>query len=108
MSPTIATRNPIQYDLCFCFLTLLHPQCQQRQEVRNSSKQTLSRLFAAETGQTFADWRKRLQLQEAIKRLEAGWQVTRIAFDLGYQSLSAFIEMFRKEMGASPGAWRSF
>jgi len=28
--------------------------------------------------------------------------VTRIAFDLGYQSLSAFIEMFRKELGASP------
>jgi AraC-like DNA-binding protein len=71
--------------------------------VAGASGRTLSRLFVAETGLTFAVWRKRLQLQEAIKRLDAGQQVTRIAFDLGYQSMSAFIEMFRKEMGASPG-----
>jgi AraC-like DNA-binding protein len=71
--------------------------------VAGASGRTLSRIFVAETGLTFAVWRKRLQLQEAIKRLDAGQQVTRIAFDLGYQSLSAFIEMFRKEMGVSPG-----
>ena len=41
-------------------------------------------------------------LQETIKRLVRGQPVTTIAFDLGYQSLSAFIEMFSKELGVSP------
>lgn len=67
-----------------------------------ASGRTLTRLFVAETGLTFGNWRKRLLLQEAIHRLGEGQQVTRVAFDLGYQSLSAFIEMFRKEVGVSP------
>lgn len=76
--------------------------------VAGASGRTLARLFVTETGLTFGTWRKRLLLQEAIKRLDQGEPVTRIAFDLGYGSLSAFIEMFRKELGTSPGryAWR--
>ncbi len=70
--------------------------------VAGASGRTLARLFVAETGLTFGNWRKRLQLQEAIHRLDRGEQVTRVAFDLGYRSLSAFIEMFRRELGASP------
>ncbi|MGD9950784.1 MAG: helix-turn-helix domain-containing protein, partial [Desulfobulbus sp.] len=31
---------------------------------------------------------------------------TNVAFDLGYKSLSAFIEMFRREVGCSPGSFR--
>lgn len=67
-----------------------------------ASGRTLARIFVAETGLTFGAWRKRLLLQEAVKRLGSGEQVTAVAYDLGYQSLSAFIEMFRKELGASP------
>ena len=67
-----------------------------------ASGRTLARLFLSETGLTFGTWRKRLLLQEAVNRLDQGQQITRIAFDLGYQSLSAFIEMFRRELGASP------
>jgi AraC-like DNA-binding protein len=67
-----------------------------------ASGRTLARIFIAETGLTFGAWRKRLVLQEAVRRLGSGEQVTAVAFDLGYQSLSAFIEMFRKELGASP------
>lgn len=70
-----------------------------------SSSRTLSRLFIRETGLTFGAWRKRLILQEAIDRLEKGQSVTRVAFDLGYQSLSAFIEMFRQSLGSSPGQY---
>ncbi|BCS54648.1 AraC family transcriptional regulator [Geobacter sp. SVR] len=69
------------------------------------SGRTLARLFVSETGLTFGTWRKRLLLQEAVKRLDQGQQVTGIAFDLGYRSLSAFIEMFRKELGASPSQY---
>jgi methylphosphotriester-DNA--protein-cysteine methyltransferase len=44
--------------------------------VAGASGQALPWLFVAETGLTFAAWRKRLQLQEAIKRLDAGQQVS--------------------------------
>lgn len=71
-------------------------------KLAGAGSRTLARLFQAETGLSFGQWRKRLVLQEAIKRLDQGQPVTTIAFDLGYQSLSAFIEMFRKELGASP------
>lgn len=72
-------------------------------KLAGASSRTLARLFVAETGLTFGVWRTRLHLHEAIDRLHRGEQVTRVAFDLGYQSLSAFSEMFRREMGMSPG-----
>jgi AraC-like DNA-binding protein len=78
---------------------------EQWSKVAGASGRNLARLFVAETGLTFGTWRKRLLLQEAIKRLDQGQQVTTIAFDLGYQSLSAFIEMFRKALGASPSQY---
>lgn len=73
--------------------------------IAGASPRTLSRLFVRETGLTFGAWRKRLLLQEAIDRLGKGQNVTCVAFDLGYQSLSAFIEMFRQSLGASPGQY---
>lgn len=72
-------------------------------ELAGASERTLARLFVRETGLTFGAWRKRLLLQEAVDRLGRGDNVTRVAFDLGYQSLSAFSEMFRQSLGTSPG-----
>jgi len=74
-------------------------------DTAGASPRTLARLFVRETGLTFGVWRKRLLLQEAIDRLGRGDNVTRIAYDLGYQSLSAFIEMFRQSLGTSPGQY---
>jgi len=71
-----------------------------------ASGRTLARLFVAETGLTFRKWRTRLVLQQAITRLGQDEPVTNIAFDLGYKSLSAFIERFRREVGCSPGSLR--
>lgn len=71
-------------------------------ELAGASGRTLARLFVAETGLTFGAWRTRLHLQEAIDRLDQGEPVTRIALELGYQSLSAFSDMFRRELGVSP------
>jgi len=69
------------------------------------SERTLTRLVAQETGMSFGRWRQQLQIIVALKWLHSGMQVQRIAEDLGYQSVSAFITMFRKALGASPSKY---
>jgi len=64
---------------------------------------TLARLFEKETGLGFGAWRRRLLMMEAMKRLGAGANVSETAYELGYSSASAFIAMFRRECGISPG-----
>ena len=70
-----------------------------------ASGRTLARLFRRETGMTFAGWRRRLRLLAAVSRLVAGDPVTRVAYDLGYQSPSAFVAMFRRSLGTPPGRY---
>ena len=74
-------------------------------KMTGASGRTLARLFVSETGLTFGDWRRRLFLQRGIDRLYNGDSVTTVAFDLGYRSLSAFIEMFRRTLGTSPAQY---
>lgn len=70
-----------------------------------ASERTLARLFQRETGMTFGAWRQRRRLQAAIERLAAGDAVTTVALDLGYESPSAFITMFRRTLGETPGRY---
>ncbi|MBC6440533.1 MAG: helix-turn-helix transcriptional regulator [Rhodospirillales bacterium] len=70
-----------------------------------ASERTLARLFQKETGMTFGAWRQRRRLQAAIERLAAGDPVTTVALDLGYDSPSAFITMFRRSLGETPGRY---
>jgi AraC-like DNA-binding protein len=67
-----------------------------------ASPRTLTRLFIAETGMTFRQWRRQARLIAAIERLARREPVTSVAFDLGYDSVSAFIEAFRKTFGVTP------
>jgi AraC-like DNA-binding protein len=67
-----------------------------------ASARTLQRLFAAETNLTFEKWRQRARLIRAIELLAEGRKVTRVASDVGYDSPSAFIAMFRRELGSTP------
>ncbi len=39
----------------------------------------------------------------AVARLAEGQAVAAVAYDLGYDSPSAFIAMFRRSLGATPG-----
>jgi AraC-like DNA-binding protein len=70
-----------------------------------ASERTLARLFLKETGMTFGAWRQRRRLTAAVQRLAEGANVTSIALDLGYDSTSAFIAMFKKELGTTPGRY---
>ncbi|VVD76179.1 HTH-type transcriptional regulator NimR [Pandoraea iniqua] len=68
---------------------------------------TLSRHFMTQTGMTFAQWRQQARLLRALEQLAAGVSVTAIALDLGYENVSAFIDMFRRAMGTTPGRYAS-
>jgi AraC-like DNA-binding protein len=67
-----------------------------------ASARTLTRLFLAETGMTFRQWRRQLRFTVAIERLARREPVTGVALDLGYSSVSAFIDAFRKSFGVTP------
>ncbi|PWU03178.1 MAG: AraC family transcriptional regulator [Terriglobia bacterium] len=67
-----------------------------------AAQRTIERLFRAETKMSFSAWRARLRLLEALKRLAAGEPVTRVSLEVGYNSPSAFIARFKRELGATP------
>lgn len=70
-----------------------------------ASTRTLARLFKRETGMGFRQWRQQLRLLQAIERLTTGEDVTSVALNLGYQSPSAFIAMFKRVLGTTPGQY---
>ncbi|WP_206244112.1 AraC family transcriptional regulator [Novosphingobium terrae] len=69
------------------------------------SERSLSRLVLEQTGMSFVRWRQQFQIMLALERLARGVSVQTIAFDLGYETPSAFIAMFRKILGASPNRY---
>ena len=54
---------------------------------------------------SFGAWRRQLRLLRALERLAAGEPVTTVALALGYDSTSAFIAMFRRNLGRTPGSY---
>lgn len=67
-----------------------------------ASARTLARLFISETGLSFVQWRQQLRLTEAVTRLAQQIPVRTIANELGYQSVSAFVTLFKKNYGDTP------
>ena len=70
-----------------------------------ATSRTLARLFRSETGMSFAQWRQQVRILEGLRRLAREEPVTTVALDLGYDSPSAFIAMFRKALGRTPGQY---
>ena len=69
------------------------------------SRRSLARLVVRETGLSFGRWRQQLLLVMAIQMLSDGISVQQTAWDLGYESVTAFITMFKKALGASPAKY---
>ncbi|CAO3459690.1 Transcriptional regulator, AraC family [Azospirillum argentinense] len=69
------------------------------------SERTLSRRFVAETGHSYTAWRQRARLMRALEMLAEGSPVTTVAIDLGYDSVSAFIALFKRTLGVTPSAY---
>jgi AraC-like DNA-binding protein len=77
----------------------------QLTKTAGASIRTIERLFRAETGMTFGKWRQQARLLEALRLLAAGQSVTAVARDVGYDSASAFIAMFRRTLGTTPNRY---
>ena len=69
------------------------------------SERNLSRLIVKETGLSYRRWRQQLQLIQALQMLVTGKRVDQVAQGLGYDSTTAFITMFKKGLGQTPGRY---
>mgnify|MGYP000892621383 CR=1 FL=1 len=69
------------------------------------SERSLARLLTRETGLTFGRWRQQLHLIVALRELASGQTVQNVASELGYESVNAFITMFKKALGSTPAQY---
>ncbi|MEU9395240.1 helix-turn-helix transcriptional regulator [Streptomyces sp. NPDC048324] len=68
-----------------------------------TGERTLSRLFRTEFGMTYPQWRTQSRLYHALRLLADGAPVTAVAHRCGWSSASAFIDVFRRSFGCTPG-----
>src|SRR5471032_1173293 len=66
------------------------------------SRRSITRRFREETGMSLVEWRQIVRLQRGMELLTAGQPVTNVAIDLGYDSVSSFIALFRRTLGTTP------
>jgi AraC-like DNA-binding protein len=70
--------------------------------VAGASVRTLARLFRAETGMSFQQWRRQLRMTEALARIAQGVPPAKAAAAVGYASIPAFGAAFRQTFGTTP------
>ena len=71
------------------------------------SLRTLQRRFSLVTGLTPKQYQQKLRLQKACELLEGTkMPFDSIAFQVGYQDVSAFRKLFKREVGLLPKAFR--
>ncbi|WP_069166766.1 AraC family transcriptional regulator [Nocardia altamirensis] len=71
-----------------------------------ASERTLTRLFRTELAMTYPQWRTQLRLHHAVQLLAEQVPVTVVAHRCGWSSASAFIEVYRRTLGHTPGTYR--
>jgi AraC-like DNA-binding protein len=66
------------------------------------SRRAFMRAFSDHVGMNFGRWRQQARLFAALEMLAEGKSVTEAAIAVGYDSVSAFVDMFRTMMGTTP------
>ena len=69
------------------------------------SVRTVERAFRRDAGMDFESWRRQVRLMKAVELLVSGRAIKEVAFAVGYRQPSAFVQMFRRTLGATPKAW---
>ena len=70
--------------------------------IAGMARRTFMRAFSAQVGMSFGRWRQQARLFAALEMLAQRKSVTEVAIAVGYDSVSAFIEMFRTMLGTTP------
>ncbi len=77
-------------------------------ELSHYSTAYLSRIFKAELGINFYEYRTRCRLQHALFDLEDPHaKIADVAFENGFKEVKSFNQMFKKHFGQTPSAYRS-
>ncbi len=71
-----------------------------------ASERTLSRLFKKELGLSYPHWRQRLRLMVSLSLLVQDNKVEMVAHEVGYQSVSAFIDAFKRAFRLTPQQYK--
>jgi AraC-like DNA-binding protein len=74
-------------------------------QIAGMGRRTFTRLFRHEVGMGLAAWRQQVRVMEAVALLAQGRSVTTVAFEVGYESASAFAVMFHRATGAPPSSY---
>jgi AraC-like DNA-binding protein len=70
------------------------------------SSRNLSRKFSQETGLSLSAWRCLAKMVRSRELLATEFSVKEVAFSLGYENVSSFIDIFKKTFGHTPGSCR--
>ena len=82
-----------------------HATIDEWADMAGMSRRSFTRLFHRQTGLSLSTWRQQACLFAALPRLAEGEPITRVAFDLGYDSVPAFTTMFKRMLGTSPRSY---
>lgn len=69
------------------------------------SERSLFRNFQKETGLSPGQWRRQMQVLRSLELLIEGKSVTETSFEVGYESVGAFIRSFRQTVGVTPSVY---
>ncbi|MDG6104072.1 helix-turn-helix transcriptional regulator [Dactylosporangium aurantiacum] len=72
-----------------------------------ASERTLARLFRAEFGMTYPQWRTNVRVYRAMILLAGGLPVTAVAHRCGFATPSSFVDTFRRATGLTPGVYQA-
>ena len=67
------------------------------------SNRTLERAFIADAGMPLGEWRQRARVCRAMALLAGGKAVKEVALEVGYATPSAFVAVFKRYAGITPG-----
>ncbi|MDO4272144.1 MAG: PocR ligand-binding domain-containing protein [Eubacteriales bacterium] len=105
------TTNPIIQDI-FSYISTHReesPSLAKMAEYCNVSTSYLSRLFSKEVGESYSSFLARLKVERAKTLLETtGKSVYEISDELGFSEAGYFIKIFKKYVGLTPAAYRSY
>jgi AraC-like DNA-binding protein len=85
---------------------LFHQNLQQLLHPIPFSERHLLRLSQQELQLSLLEWRNRAKIIYAITQLRQGKTIKKLAYELGYQHSSSFIEFFKRYTDQTPAQFR--